>query len=256
MHYSLLANPRWLIGLSFEIFVASWAIRRGYFRQLPVFTAYLTVLVVGQLFYWVVLVSKGLTSRASFWSYWATQAIFLVFRAGTVVELARRILSPFLGIWALARILLITIGGILLLIAGVATYQKDSLIAFIPTLERGIEFAIVGMLGFVILFARYYEIMIERPVMLIAIGLLFYSAIGVANSHILATWLRSYFSIWDEIRQESFLVALITWLVAVWKPLAARAKPGLLQPAVYGEMMPAMNFQLRQLNGRLSEMLR
>jgi hypothetical protein len=152
---------------------------------------------------------------------------------------------------------LITVAAILLIIAGVAAFQdQHTLITFISSLERGLEFAVIGTLGLTILFTRYYEIDVERPVMLIALGLIVYSSIAVANSHILNSWLGSYFTVWAEIRTDSFLIALGFWVAAVWKPLAVRVRPSLLEPAVYGQMVPAMNFQLRQLNGRLSEMLR
>jgi hypothetical protein len=257
MHHGLLLNPRWAIGLSLEIAVALLAIRRRLFSELPIFTLYLSLVALVQIGVWGVFLTSGLNSRASFWTYWDTQGILVFFRAMVIGELARRILSPYEGVWALARMVLSTVAVILLIVAGVTAFQNQhTLITFISSLERGLEFAVIGTLGLTILFSRYYEIEIERPVMLIAIGLIVYSSIAVANSHVLNNWLGSYFNIWAEIRNDSFVIALLFWLAAVWKPLAARVRPTLLEPAVYGQMVPAMNFQLRQLNGRLSEMLR
>jgi|ERR1700683_436188 len=257
MHFGLLLNPRWIIALALEVTLALFAIRRGFLRQLPIFTLYLSLVALLQIGYWGILIGNGLNAPVTFWTYWATQGVLVFFRGMVIGELARRILAPYQGVWALARLILLVVAAVLLGIAAVAAYHNQhTLIAFISTLERGLEFAVVGTLGVIIAFTRYYEIDIERPLMLIAIGLVFYSAVELANSHVLATWLKSYFSVWAEIRIDSFVIAQVLWLTAVWKPIAARVRPAMLQPAVYREMVPAMNFQLRQLNGRLSEMLR
>jgi hypothetical protein len=256
MHF-LLTNARWLTGLLIQFFVAFLAFRRGYLRTLPVFAVYLGALALLQLLYLGLTVTEGLRSPVTFWTYWGTQAIFVALRGAVVAELARWILSPYEGVWAFARLVLLAVTGLLLALAVFDAYHSQhSVITFITALDRDLNFAIISTLGVAILFARYYEIRVDRAVILIAIGLMVYSSITMANSHILATWLKSYFAVWSEIQLDSFLIGLTFWAVAVWKPMTARARPVMLAPAAYGELIPAMNFQLRQLNGRLSEMLR
>lgn len=114
---------------------------------------------------------------------------------------------------------------------------------------------VVAILVLGLVFCRYYGVRIDRYLAWVALGLGFYSAVQVANDTFLSEWLtRARFPIWEDLRNASFNIATIFWLVALWKPLPARqSTPVLLAPGEYGRLAPQMTLRLRELNTRLLE---
>ncbi|MHB8755850.1 MAG: hypothetical protein ACYC92_12985 [Candidatus Acidiferrales bacterium] len=167
------------------------------------------------------------------------------------------LLSRYTGIWKLCRPLLITLGLVLAGSAAAASRQRVHPISATTLMaERGLEFTVVSILILGLIFCRYYGVRIDRHLAWIALGLGFYSAIQVANSTFLGTWLtQTNFIIWQVLHEISFNVATIFWLVALWKPLPARqSAPVLLAPGEYDRLAPQMTVRLRELNTRLLEM--
>ena len=135
-------------------------------------------------------------------------------------------------------------------------WYKNSIRSFITLLQRGLELAIVGTLAFALVFAKYYEVKIERFMMLIIGGLIFYSAVQIGNSELMSTLKDSYYQIYAGLTLVSFDVASLVWLVAVWKPVpvAHVVQSGNLDAS--GLSVLEVNSRLRELNARLSEILR
>jgi hypothetical protein len=258
MSSPVFANPRWAIGVVLDVTVAALAIRHRLYRNLPWFTAYLATLASLEIVAYVIGVKIGYTSRVYFYSFWMSQSVFIAMRGIVVVELCRRILGPYVGVWRLCRLILAGVYGTLLIVAGVMAYRSESstLTTFITTTERGLELAIVGTLVFAILFTRYYRIAMENVTALVTGGLILYSGIQVINTELFRAILGSYFGVYSEIRTDSFIAAMLIWLVAAWKPVAVAERPRLLGAEVYSAVMPEMNLKLRQLNNRLTEILK
>ena len=141
-----------------------------------------------------------------------------------------------------------------------ATYsaagKQHSLTVFIILLQRGLELAIVGTLAFALVFAKYYEVKIERFIMLIFGGLIFYSAVQIGNSELMSTLKGSYYQVYAGLTLVSFDVASLVWLVAVWKPVPAAVVVQSGDLDAFGLSVPEVNSRLRELNARLSEILR
>jgi len=116
--------------------------------------------------------------------------------------------------------------------------------------------AIVGTLAFALVFAKYYEVRIERFIMLIIGGLIFYSAVQIGNSELMSTLKGSYYQVYAGLNVVSFDVASLVWLVAVWKPVPAADVVQSGDPYASGLSVPEVNSRLRELNARLSEILR
>jgi hypothetical protein len=254
----LLHNARAITFLSLEISVAFLAIRRNLFRSLPIFVTYLISIVLMEGIRWGFLVKVGLTSKSYFWAYWLTQAALLSLRGLVVAELCRKILGLHAGIWALCRILLCAIAGVLCAFAAVAAWHNQHhLAALISTLGRDLELAILGTLISAFIFARYYMIRIDRMIALIAAGLVFYSAVQVANNEFVSIFTSEFYPVYAQIVMNSFNITILIWLAAVWKPAKAQVKTDvMLAPQAYGEIMPEVNLRLRELNSRLTEILR
>ncbi|HEV2223400.1 MAG TPA: hypothetical protein VGR84_10390 [Candidatus Acidoferrales bacterium] len=256
MGLSLLDTVHWAATAFIEVLVLALALRQKLPGRLPFFTVYLCILVVNEGILWVTYSLTGISSHASFYVYWTMQAIQVSIRGIVVYEICREVLSPYAGIWKLCRPLLIGLG---LILAGsaVATARRRIHPISATTLmaERGLEFTVVGTLILGLIFCRYYGVRIDRHLAWIALGLGFYSAVQVANNTFLDTWLtHAHFTIWEALRNASFNIATIFWLVALWKPVPARQPaPVLLAPGEYGRLAPQMTLRLRELNTRLLE---
>jgi hypothetical protein len=122
--------------------------------------------------------------------------------------------------------------------------------------DRGLELTVVGVLLFGLIFCRYYDIEIPRHWAWIAFGLGFCSAIQVANNTFLGDWhAQQHVLIWGALRRASFNIAILFWLVALWKPLPATAPaPVLLARGDCEFLAPQVSGRLRELNARLLEM--
>jgi len=249
---------RLVLGLCLDIVVAFAAVRSGLFKRLPVFTAYLVVVVSCDLLADSFRLLLGSRSTPVFYEYWAGQAVMIGMRAGAVAEICFRILSPYIGIWRLWRIFLAGVALFLLVSAAYsAAGQQHSMTVFITVLQRGVELAIVGTLAFALVFAQYYELKIERFMKLIVGGLVFYSAVQIGNSQFMSTLKSSYYEIYSGISLLSFNIAALIWLAAVWKSVpAAAAVPQASDLGAFGVSVPEVNARLRELNARLSEILR
>ncbi len=257
MGFSLFESVRWAATAFIEVVVLTLALRQKLFQRLPVFTVYLCVLVANEVILFLTYRFTGITSFTSFYVYWTMQAIQVSARALVVYEICRELLSPYAGVWRLSRPLLILLG---LTLAGsavtTARRQVHPISATTLMAERGLEFTILGILIFGLIFCRYYGVRIDRYLAWVALGLGFYSAVQVANDTFLSEWLtHARFPIWEGLRNVSFNIATIFWFVALWKPLPARQPaPVLLGQGEYDRLAPQMTLRLRELNTRLLEM--
>lgn len=249
---------RWVLGLCLDIIVASFAVRSGLFKRLPVFTIYLFVVTACDLL--TTLLRGIFTHRPAlvFYEYWVGQAILIGLRAAAVGEICYRLLSPYRGIWRLWRLFL---GGMALFLVASAAYsaagQQQSMTVFITLLQRGLELAIAGTLAFAFIFAKYYQLKIERFMMLIVGGLLFYSSVQIGNSQFMNLLKGSYYELYAGLSLVAFNIASLIWLAAVWKPVPAVAPvPASIGAEAIGASRHEVNARLRELNARLSEIFR
>src|SRR5579864_4261052 len=257
MGLSLFESVHWAASFLVEAAVLGLAFRRSMFRQLPIFTAYLTLLVTSEAARWLAFEFTGIRSSISFDTYWTTQALLILCRAAVVYEICRGLLSPYAGIWKFCRPLLVTLGLVLATGAAATSRQRVHPISATTLMaERGLELTVVSILVFGLVFCRYYGVRIGRHLAWIALGLGFYSAVEVANNTFLANWFtRGHNSIWQILHEVSFNIATIFWVVALWKPLPARQPaPVLLAAGEYDRLAPQMTLRLRELNSRLLEM--
>ena len=254
----------WASATVLGVVVCALAFRNGLFRRLPIFTVYVALVAIRQVASWGVFHALGINSMGAFYFYWITQAVLLSARAMAIAELCQHILAPYRGVWALAKRTLLGIASILLCYTTITTLGNSSQITpFILTAERGLELAATVILLTLLFIRAYYRIRSEPAVTLVALGLCFYSTIQVLNNSFSAKWLAQYsrlmhfFPWWEGIRRISFLVALIIWCLAVWRPLSATAPEATLLPQqVYNELTPQVNYRIHRLNQWLEEMLK
>lgn len=234
--------------------------RRGLFHRLPLFTAYLSAVVLIDLFRFSVIFTLGPRSKTEFIVYWTTQWILVLLRAAVVYELCRKMLGAYPGVWRLCIMILgLAAMGLVCLTLLDTTRQGPYIARLFLTIERGFELEVLGVLLVVSLFSRYYRIPVDRLISLMILGLSVYSAMALLNDTFASHWFQNVWVVWREVRGDSFLFAEVIWLaaIALWRPAEEQQRvPVLLDPAVYSELTPVVSYRLRELNARLEEILR
>jgi hypothetical protein len=92
---------------------------------------------------------------------------------------------------------------------------------------------------------------------LIICGLLFYSAVEIGNNQFMSTLNGSYYAFYVGLSLVAFNIASLIWLAAVWKPVPAVAPaPAPMGVQASSASRAEVNARLRELNARLSEILR
>src|SRR5260370_1957130 len=120
-------------------FLVLGAVRKNY-RGYPAFTFYIFVNVAVAISLFFVYRLWGFSSTVSWRIGWATQGVTVCARAWAVIEICRRFLSRYPGIWALAQRVLLADAGVVLLYSGVAVPHEWNLA--LPTVDRALELAI------------------------------------------------------------------------------------------------------------------
>lgn len=251
-------TARAVIVLTVEIAVYALAARRELFRRLPIFTVYLLAVVICDAFRFGVSFTLGVASMQYFVVYWGTQAILMGLRAAVVYELCGELLRPYPGVLKLCWLILLSAGLVLVTFAMAVNVNHGPYLARIfLTIDRGFEFGILGVLVLAMWFCRYYQIPAPRLIGMIGLGLSLYSGLNILSNTLADRWFRAFQPIWTEARGDSFILAELVWLIAIWKPLpVARPSPNLLDFQEYSVMTSSVNVRLRELNSWLEEILR
>lgn len=262
-HPSVHSDSAWLPALIswlasiLELGLLFMVLYRGIPRRLPIFSAYVFLIVLKEAMGFWVLYRYGLHSRPYYYLFWVSQGIFVVLRGLVVGELLHTVLQPFRGVWAFARLALSVSAVTLLLYALMVTAASAAQISgFILLAERGLEFAVVGTLLALLAICRYYEVKLDPFSAAIALGLAIYSAVAIMNNTALFKYVSSYVQAWGLMRQISFGVAVAIWLwPLLWPAPAPEAAPAIAAPGVYQELVPEFSGRMRALNDRLIDLL-
>ena len=221
-------------------------------QNYPAFSAYIFMTLAQSGLLFVAISGWGFSSSVAWRIGWATQCLVLGARAFTVAELCRHILGRFLGVWILARWILLSSGFVVLVYA--VTAANHQLRLAIPTAELGIELATAAIIVTLLLFARYYEIVVDQPLRSLAIGLCLYSCISAVNDAILERWLKQYVSLWNWFGMAAFLGCLLAWAWAFRKTAPQVAATRLFgDGSAYRRIVPEVNWRLRSLNEQLMQ---
>jgi hypothetical protein len=272
MHLNSLNYALWLVTTGLEVVVCALAYRCGLQRKLPLFTAYLTLLVVSEISVWSVYHVFGAGSWTAYDAAWTARAILLAARGLAIGELCFHLLRRYPGVWALAwRILLIVFFAFLIHAAVESASRPYWLNTFVIALERDLELAASAVLIAMLLIGRYYTLEMDSLERRIAAGLCVYSIARVMTSAVMVqavathlpnwagyqAWLDHAQTWWNSLQGLASACVLVLWAVALRKPVSvARQTPVLLPASTYRELSPAINFRLRALNTRLLELLK
>jgi hypothetical protein len=235
-----------------------FALRRKLNRNLVFFFVYI-MLLVPRDFIWLWVSHTSLYgTKPAFYSYWVSEAILSVLRLATIIEICWRSLRNYPLVWALAWRALTGIGVVLFLWGANSTAHNTSKLRYLVTtgMQR-FEFLEAVLLLTVLTIGVYYRIHITPLYRWVLTGICIYSAVQVANYELGRITVHPSNSIFDLVRRYSFLIAEAIWTWAVWRWPAVPAQPHELIPqAVYDEHSAEIHDRLRELNDRLTRLLR
>lgn len=246
------AFERVLWGLSFclNFALVFLLLYRKNYRVYPCFLLY-TVL---NLFQGVALFAGlrrwGYNSSALYRIGWGTQGFVVTARALSVAEVCRHVLAKYRGIWGLGWRLSLAVAALVLAYSWAVGAHSRRL--FAVTADRSIELAIAAALLALLLFAHYYQVVIEPATRFLAIGFFLYSCFGVLNDTILERWLQKYEGFWTLLGTVTFLASMLLWGWALRViPQQASSPPELLPRGHYRLLSPAINARLKALDEQL-----
>ena len=181
---------------------------------------------------------------------WGTEGIVMTARAVAVAEICQRVLAKYRGVWTLAKRLLILTALVVLLYSW-AIAQGGWEFAVLNG-HRGIELAIASVIVILLLFTRYYGIVVEPAVRVLTIGFFLYSSFLVLNDTILERWLYRYSSRWNLLGTSAFLGSVLLWIWGLReRQPATTLEPRIHPEGIYSAAAPEINDRLRALNEHL-----
>jgi len=240
-----------------ELVLVGMVLYRGLHRRLPIFTAYVALVVVKEAVTSLVLYRFGLRSLPYYYAYWGSQGILVVLRGLVVAELLHAVLRPYRGVWTIARFALSVTAATLLLYAAVESAASAPQIGgFVLAADRGLEFAVVGALLALLAVCRYYEVGLDPLSAAIALGLAIYSSFAIMNNTVLFKFFSAYAQTWSIMRRVSYDAAVMIWLWPLLRPVPEQeAAPTLISASVYQQLVPEFSGRMRELNDRLLDIL-
>ncbi len=239
-----------------ELAVCALALRRRLWRILPYFVAYLIVLITVDIGRWAVLLAAGASSRAYSWVYWMTQPVHILARAAALADICRATLGSYTGVWRLARPLLLAAATLLLAVAAIRTSGTGWLVSYLIFLERELEFAVVISLLLLLLFTRYYGLVLERPLDGIALGAGFYSSFVIIKDTIILVVGNQPWAWYSLSHSLAFAITAGIWIYALRAPLPERVQPNMSSIRAYEDDTRAVSERMRELNDRLLKLMK
>ena len=219
-------------------------------HKFPFLTAYLGVNLLQTLAQVFVYEIYGFDSRLTYAAAWGSQAVVILARALATFEFCYAMLGRYIGVWALAKRLLLLCSATVL---GLSVYfGKDGFRYGVMTLEIGSEAFIATLVVGTFLFAKHYGAEMERNLVLLGLGLGLYSCVKILNDAILTRYLSRYDDFWNEVAMTTFAVVLVLWISAMRATSTMNVpKSELASADLYRTLAPQMNRRLLELNEQL-----
>jgi hypothetical protein len=256
-----LQNIAWgVTTLTEAVLFASLAYKR-LARVLPAFSIYILSTILQSATLFVVYRLVGFNSWTAYEVGWASQGVVTALRWLAVAEIARRTMSPYRGIWRLAKWVLTGLS--VAVVAASLVLWKESQFYLVGYLERGVQLAIAASIVGVFLFARHYQVRVAPLERMLGTGLFLYSCFSVVNYSVLQHELKTFTYAWNFLDILAFFASLLIWIGAVWKyadekmrgflPASEGANTG-ITTGEYEALTGQLSGRLRTLNERLSRM--
>lgn len=245
----------WAFTALLRVVLLFYIFRRHIYRLYPIFSAYLLVTLAQSVIAAWSARHWDVHSMQYFNIAWGVQAVVVCVRWLAVVEIARRILGGYSGIWRLANgVLFLSSIAILAYSLAVPRHRWDmSVLNADRAVELCIAVSVVGML----LFARYYRLAMSHLERQLAIGFALFSCFWVVSNSIFQGVQNASAAWWEFFQILAFFATLAIWIEAVRKPAEVPQQSTMvLSPDQYVEFSRQLNVRLQTLDRRLSHLLR
>jgi hypothetical protein len=251
-----LQTAAWALTTTLELALFVQLIRRKLGRLYPLFLAYLSTAIFQSAAIAVLYRNSDLRKDTVWIIAWGTQALVVAMRSLALLELSRKVLAQYVGIWALARRLFFCVAAAIIaydLILSTGKWQWLVLNAV-----RGLELAMAAVIVTMLLFARNYRIPVNHFQRSLAAGFCLYSSFYVINYSLLEKVLREYAVLWNFLGMFAFIASLLVWTNAATH--YTRSEEPATSPAIpaelYGKLSAELNTRLFLLNKQLIQLLR
>jgi len=251
-----LRNLAWTVTTTVECVLLAQLARRKFLDRYPWFSLYVASTIVQSLVVATAYRFFDVPNMVVWKIAWCSQLIVVLLRFQAVIELMRKVLSRYLGIWALARRLLFTVG--IIVMANSLLFSKGDWYWISHNVERGLELSIGAIIVKLLLFARYYRLAIQRLHMALMTGLCLYSVFFVLDYTLLERHVQKLVNFWGFLDILTYLATLLIWLNAVSRyPESQMAMASTAIPKeLYGKLSSELNLRLLLLNQLLNQLLR
>jgi hypothetical protein len=232
--------------------------RRKLYRRLIFFTVYLVSLFIWGIVELWISRTPIYSSHRWFDVFWSVEFALSTLRLLTIAEISRRFLRGYPAVWTLAAWLLSGVATALLLwTVQSAIHNVHHVRRFILLGDQRFECMQAILLLLVLLIGVYYRLQIPLLYRLILTGIGIYACVQVTNNPLGINQLILPNSTFDFIRRGSILISLGTWLYAIWRsPRIPDVRPELISQATYDELAPQIHDRMRDLNDKLSRLIK
>lgn len=240
----------WAVTTAVTVVLLYFILARRLDQQFPFLTAYLGVNLLQTMAQVVVYETYGFDSNVTYAAVWGSQAVVILARALATGEFCYALLGRYVGVWALARRILLVCGTIVL---GLSIYfGKDGFRYGVITLEVASEACIATLVVGAFVFAKHYGAEVRPNLALLGLGLGLNSCIKILNDAVLTRYLSGYNRLWNEVAMTSFILVLALWTFAMRATSTVNVpKPELADADLYRTLAPQMNRRLLELNEQL-----
>lgn len=252
----ILQNLFWVLTALLEVVLLFYLVRRKLYDTHLAFFIYILAVILQSGIVAASYSYFGSRSVTSFNIAWGTQAAVICARWFAVIDIARKTLAGFSGIWELAiRVLFVVTAGAL--VYSIWSSQDRWNLAVL-TSDRAEELCIATFVVSLVLFIRYYRVPVSNLERMFAIGFCLYSCSAVITNSIYEYRRLPFASMWNYLNTLTFIASLLLWIGAARK--YSESREGAIEPALtpehYAELSQNLNARLHLLNHRLDRLFR
>ncbi len=237
LHYGLwMAHPLLQSGIAVIMY------RRGLHKKFKYFFAY----ILSQILTFAVIFPARDHYNVYFYLYWISNAVSVVLGFEVIHEVFLDVFRPFHTLRDLGTILFKWAGLVMLLVAGVVSVstRASNLAPWaqgIVTAQRCVRIIQVGMVLFLLFFARYVGVSRRQQSFGIALG---FGGFAVIELALIASWAGEHLGTTPVylINMFAYNVTLVVWLVYAWMKSPVRdVSTSLLQPQRWEESLSGIH---------------
>lgn len=246
----------WVVTALLQLTLLLFLLWRRLYRVHPAFSAYVLLTFLQSVLVAWMTRRWGTNNFIYFDTTWGMQAAVICARWLAVVEIARRVLGGYSGIWKMASSLLFVLG-LAVLVYAIALSERVWSYSVLNA-DRAVELCIAVFIVALLCFARYYRLWMSSLERQLTVGFALFSCSWVVSNSLFQGWRSSSGEWWDFFQILAFFATLLLWLNAVRQPIevtpARRAAS--LTGDEFAQLSLEVNHRLRELNDRLNYLLR